>query len=171
MRFKPFIENVIDADDDFKKKRSDDFRKKIQSIADDLPNAFQKQEELEKYVDDQLVVLRAKMNDSLKRYRLELAPIAKEYQANTTIPDLIYFNNDPRDEHYDLAKQFMDKHGEVVLKAVEDYIDGMKVLKKWSDEQKWPTGQDSLSRFTKYRYDIHHALQSLLPTIKRMMPK
>ena len=173
MRFKQFIENdekkVIDATDKFKQKRSDDFSTKVQSVVDGIPNTFKKQADLEKHVANELERINNEMNERLKKYMLKLAPVRAAFREGVSIPDLIYFNNEPGDDHYDMAKKFMDEHGQEVIDTVEYALRQLQDLKRWADSEKWPAGPASLMRDTRFGYALHHISQGVLPVLRQMV--
>ena len=155
-------EEIIDASNDFKKKRSNDFTKKIQNVLSDIPNVFQHQRDLEEHVSNSIQSLQANINKRMTKYRLQLAPVLKEYHNSMFIPLVFYFNED------DLVTSFLKEHGDEMLDLMKIYEDGLNNLKNWSKEQNWPTGTNSLTKYTNFRYAVREA-SDIVNAIKKAM--
>ena len=172
MNFDTFLaENVVDGSDRFKAKRSGDFVAKLQGMAADMPNTFNHQADLERHVAAELDRIQVASDKALHTHILELGPIRHEYIAGTSVLNMLYYTSDPQDEHYPLAKAFVDKHGKEVQAAIDSELKAMKELAAWSAEQKWPTGANSLTRYTKYGSALHLLNFGIIPAIKRLMHK
>lgn len=160
MRFKAFLENVVDGEDKFKQKRGADFKAKIAKLADEMPGYFQKQADLEKHVNDTIKNLKVEASKKLVKHKMEIAPILKHFREDTAIISLFYLLGDARDldasglsiEDRDLMVKFVGKHADEIRNVLTDYLQGLKDLGEWARQQKWPAGPSSLSRDTGYFY-------------------
>ena len=187
MRFKHFLENVIDSEDKFNKKRSKDFDGKIKNVIDSIPGALKLQADLEKHVSDTVQKLKNDANKKFSKYRLQLAGVLKEYNKDFFIPNIFFFLDDlefgdesqesldsmgiggaKRNEKivFDLVKE----HGDEFLKVLEDYKNALNDLSKWASEQKWPAGKSSFSRDTKFDYEWRE-MNDCLNGLKKIMKK
>jgi hypothetical protein len=134
-----------------------------------MPNVFAKQEDLEQHVAAELAKIKSASDAALKKHALELGPVRNEYMSGTSIIDMLYFEHDPSDQHYAVVKAFVDKHGKEVMAAIDAELKALKELATWSATQKWPTGANSLSRYTQYGTVLHHINFGVLPAIKKLM--
>jgi len=158
MRFKTFLENVLDASEKFKKKQVDNFEKRVNGVALNLPNTFFKQDQQEAHVNNEIVKLKNHANTKMRKYRLMLAPILKEYPKDHSILDLFGAFEDPdflssvgfKYEDREIMLDFVRAHGQDVELIIDELIKGLGDIKKWSDEQYWSSGDDSLNRYTNF---------------------
>lgn len=177
-RMKRVKEDVIDKSGEFKQRQSKVFQDKVNQAFADANDGIADQARMEKHVRDSIAKAVQATNKKFLKYRLELAPILKHFknQPDYFIPMIFFLLRKEVDdaasglsnEDHELAKNFAMKHGEAAEKILDEHMAELNKIKQWSDEQKWPAGKDSLSRYTKFSYavsDIKLAKEGL----KRLM--
>lgn len=149
------IEVVVDAQDRFKQKRSDDFSAKVAGFASDVPNVLARENELEQQVRSEVQQIETRANALLKPHLLQIAQLRKEYQPSTQILDILSFeliSEYPNNKR--LARSFINQHIDLVLRAATQQYDELKQLVTKFDAENWPVGK-SWTRYAGIDYDRH----------------
>ena len=144
-------EAVIDASGSFAAKRAGDFRKKVQGALDDLPNAFQRQAELERDVNFRLAPIEEIPDRFVNPKRLRLA-----------VPGAFSTERDP---HWAALRRFVTANAVAFRRALQAVEQALDDVQAHADEMEWPA---SWRRYTQWGY-VAHNVQSFADKLKRLM--
>jgi spore germination protein GerM len=137
MRFKEFLENVIDKEDEFKRKRSKNFQKKLSNLAADIPNAFKKQEEVEKEVQEKINAI--KQRGATSSYEFKHPALMADYVKGTNPVSTIYFAHVDKDDKLQAhAEKIVARDKNKIIHALKIDLAAIKALKPLCDEAPAP---------------------------------
>jgi len=161
-------ESIVDAKDRFKKKQSDDLKKKLKAISDEMPSILQSQNDQEKQVNDMLSQIDANIENKLitKSDKLKLAPVLKNKYAGEVIDTIRHVSKelDPPEEYEILrswALENVDKLHAIItmqsqiLNDVENFANTLKWLIPWRKYTNW--------------FDTHIQTKMLKDNIKQLI--
>lgn len=165
MRFKEFMEDIVDKSDEFKKKKAANFQSRVMKAFGDADNGIGSQQEMELYVRDSIKKAVVSTNKKFSKFRLQLAPILKYFknQPDYFIPNIFYLLGDADVDEgatgltkadRDVLVMFTAKYSGEVENIIDEYMAELDKIKEWSDRQKWPAGKDSLTRYTEFGHAI-----------------
>ena len=156
-------EAVIDASGSFAAKRAGDFRKKVQGALDDLPNAFQRQAELERDVNFRLAPIEEIPDRFVNPKRLRLA-VPGAFTDDEFGPGASVFSAE-RDPHWAALRRFVTANAVAFRRALQAVEQALDDVQAHADEMEWPA---SWRRYTQWGY-VAHNVQSFADKLKRLM--
>ena len=147
---------ITNLDDYKSKKSSNEFKQKIQRLANDMPDIFANQTKQETWFNNELNQIMQDINKPFQADRLKFAHIAKDYSKNTTLLDILYFTADENQQVANFIKENIKKLTDSILSAQSK----IKQLIIEADKLKWAA---PFRRYTQLGYVLNH-LNSYLST-------
>jgi hypothetical protein len=158
-------EEVVDMEDHFKQKRGENMKRRFMDAVQDAPKQMKKQEELEKWFNGELNKIDQIPNREMFADRKELREPLKHFHAKNNIIKSLWSATNLNDigeddkKAEDIAKQFILKNIDKILRILKKQEDALKELVQKADKEKWPA---SWRRYTSYPYfshELNHLLQ------------
>lgn len=134
-------EAVLDAKHRFAQKRSGDLSKKLSSLADELPNAFSKQESQESEVNKLLSDVPSVVDRFVSQKRMRLAAPNEfkdeEWGSNASVFDVVSHIY-PRSKSYDEVKQYVVQNRQAFENASAALEEHLSKVERFADAMIWP---------------------------------
>jgi hypothetical protein len=147
-------ETVIDASKKFADRRTQNFRQKMQKLANDIPNVFARQEKQEKEINSRLNNLRTIVNRLVNQKRGRLA-VPGAFSDGHWGPEASFLNiiaySSERDDYYPELKRFVRSNAAAFERASNSLKAELAQIENDADELEWPA---PWRRYTNWAYIV-----------------